>query len=152
MPRLLERAGASDRGSITGLYTVLVEADDMLDPIGDAARSILDGHIVLSRALATAGHYPSIDVLESISRVAPSVTSVEQRAAATEMRRLLAAYRDARDLIEIGAYVVGTNAAVDRAIALREAMDGFLRQDLHETIPASDAWDQLVAIVGGGTA
>jgi flagellum-specific ATP synthase len=152
MPRLLERAGASDRGSITGLYTVLVEADDMLDPIGDAARSILDGHIVLSRSLATAGHYPSIDVLESISRVAPSVTSVEQRAAATEMRRLLAAYRDARDLIEIGAYVAGTNPAVDRAIELREAMDGFLRQDLHETIPASDAWERLVAIVGGGTA
>jgi flagellum-specific ATP synthase len=151
MPRLLERAGASDRGSITGLYTVLVEGDDMLDPIADSARSILDGHIVLSRALATAGHFPSIDVLESISRVAPAITTAEQRAAATEMRRLLAAYRDARDLIEIGAYVPGTNPLVDRAITLREAMDGFLRQDLHETVTAMDAWSRLVAIVGGGT-
>jgi flagellum-specific ATP synthase len=149
LPRLLERAGASDVGSITGLYTVLVEGDDMLDPIGDATRAILDGHIVLSRPLATSGHFPSIDVLESISRVGPSVTSVEQRAAATEMRRLLAAYREAKDLIEIGAYVSGTNPLVDRAIQLREAMDGFLRQDLHESTPAQDAWAGLERLVGG---
>ena len=149
LPRLLERAGASERGSITGLYTVLVEGDDMLDPIGDAARAILDGHIVLSRALATAGHFPSIDVLESISRVGPAVTTPEQRAAATEMRRLLAAYREAKDLIEIGAYVSGTNPLVDRAVELREAMDGFLRQDLHEATPASDAWAWLERLVGG---
>ncbi len=148
LPRLLERAGASDRGSITGLYTVLVEADDMLDPIGDAARSILDGHIVLSRALATSGHFPSIDVLESISRVGPAVTTREQRGAATEMRRLLAAYREAKDLIEIGAYVQGTNPLVDRAVQLREAMDGFLRQDVYEVTPASDAWAWLERIVG----
>ena len=151
LPRLLERAGASDIGSITGLYTVLVEGDDMLDPIGDASRAILDGHIVLSRALATAGHFPSIDVLESISRVGPAVTSTEQRRAATEMRRLLAAYRDAKDLIEIGAYVPGTNPLVDRAIQLREAMDGFLRQDLHETTPATDAWAWLERLVGGAS-
>jgi flagellum-specific ATP synthase len=149
LPRLLERAGASDTGSITGLYTVLVEGDDMLDPIGDATRAILDGHIVLSRALATSGHFPSIDVLESISRVGPAVTTKEQRDNATEMRRLLAAYREAKDLIEIGAYVAGTNPLVDRAIQLREAMDGFLRQDLHETTPAQDAWAWLERLVGG---
>jgi flagellum-specific ATP synthase len=149
LPRLLERAGASDTGSITGLYTVLVEGDDMLDPIGDASRAILDGHIVLSRALATSGHFPSIDVLESISRVGPAITTTEQRAAATEMRRLLAAYREAKDLIEIGAYVSGTNPLVDRAIQLREAMDGFLRQDVHETTPATDAWAWLERLVGG---
>lgn len=150
LPKLLERAGAGERGSITGLYTVLVEGDDLMDPIGDAARSILDGHIVLSRRLATAGHFPSIDVLESISRVGPAITTTEQRAAATEFRRLLAAYRDARDLVEIGAYVAGTNPLVDRAIALRESMDGFLRQDLHELTPASDAWAWLSRLVGEG--
>ncbi len=150
LPRLLERAGASDRGSITGLYTVLVEGDDMLDPIGDASRSILDGHIVLSRSLATAGHFPSIDVLESISRLTPAITTKEQREAATDMRRLMAAYRDARDLVEIGAYVEGTNPLVDRAITLQEAMDGFLRQDLHESTPAADAWEWLARLVGGG--
>ena len=149
LPRLLERAGASDHGSITGLYTVLIEGDDLMDPIGDAARSILDGHIVLSRPLATAGHFPSIDVLESISRVTPAITTPEQRAATTEMRRLMAAYRDAKDLIEIGAYAAGTNPVVDRAIGLREAMDGFLRQDLYDTTTASDAWDALVQLAGG---
>jgi flagellum-specific ATP synthase len=151
LPRLLERAGASDVGSVTGLYTVLVEGDDLMDPIGDASRAILDGHIVLSRALATAGHFPSIDVLESISRLTGAVTEPEQRAAATEMRRLLAAYRDAKDLIEIGAYVAGTSPLVDRAVALREAMDGFLRQDLQDTGSASDAWAALQRLVGGGS-
>jgi hypothetical protein len=115
MPRLLERAGAGERGSITGLYTVLVEGDDMNEPIADAARAILDGHIVLSRRLATSGHFPSIDVLESVSRVAPRVTTAEHYAQAVELRRLMAAYRDAKDLVEIGAYVKGTNASVDRA-------------------------------------
>jgi flagellum-specific ATP synthase len=149
LPRLLERAGAADRGSITGLYTVLVEGDDLLDPIGDASRAILDGHIVLARALANGGHYPAIDVLDSVSRVAPAITSPGQRAATTEMRRLLAAYREAKDLIEIGAYVAGTSPLVDRAIDLREAMDGFLRQDMHESTPATDAWAQLAQLVGG---
>jgi flagellum-specific ATP synthase len=104
---------------------------------------------VLSRPLATAGHFPSIDVLESISRVTPAITTPEQRAATTEMRRLMAAYRDAKDLIEIGAYAAGTNPVVDRAIGLREAMDGFLRQDLYDTTTASDAWDALVQLAGG---
>jgi flagellum-specific ATP synthase len=143
LPKLLERAGAGEHGSITGLYTVLVEGDDMNEPIGDAARSILDGHIVLSRRLATAGHFPSIEVLESISRVAPAITGREQRAATTEFRRLLAAYRDARDLIEIGAYVPGTNPLVDRAVQLRDAMDGFLRQDIGEIASAEVSWQAL---------
>ena len=148
LPKLLERAGTDTRGSITGLYTVLIEGDDLMDPIGDAARSILDGHMVLSRKLATAGHFPSIDVLESISRVAPAITTREQRSAATVFRRLLAAYRDARDLVEIGAYVPGTNPDVDLAISLKETMDGFLRQDLHEHTPAPDAWERLAVLVG----
>lgn len=148
LPRLLERAGAAARGSITGLYTVLVEADDLQDPIGDAARSILDGHVVLSRKLATAGHFPTIDVLESISRVVPAITDRPQRAAATELRRLLAAHRDARDLIEIGAYVPGTNPLVDRAIALQEPIRAFLTQDLEEISTAAEAWAALHQLTG----
>jgi flagellum-specific ATP synthase len=148
MPKLLERAGASDVGSITGLYTVLVEGDDMNEPIGDAARSILDGHIVLSRRLASAGHYPCIDILDSISRVVPAITNSEQRHCAVEMRRLMAAYRDAKDLIEIGAYVPGTNADVDRAIELHDFMNGFLQQGQYDVIRAADSWYQLAALVG----
>ena len=147
LPRLLERAGASEHGSITGLYTVLVDGDDMNEPIADAARSILDGHVVLSRKLATAGHFPTIDVLESISRVAPAITTAEQRAAATEFRQLLAAYRDAKDLIEIGAYVMGTNPLVDRAIALQPVMETFLKQDLDDIAPWDDNWAAMGAIV-----
>lgn len=143
LAKLLERAGAGERGSITGLYTVLVEGDDMNEPVGDAARSILDGHVVLSRRLATAGHFPSVEVLESVSRVAPAVTNPEQQAAVTELRRLLAAYRDARDLIEIGAYVAGSNALVDRAVERREAIDRFLRQDLHEVAEVTGSWAAL---------
>ena len=147
LPRLLERAGASDRGSITGLYTVLVEGDDMNEPIGDAARSILDGHIVLTRKLATAGHFPSVDVLESISRVGPAITTPERREAAAELRRLLAAHRDAKDLIEIGAYVEGTNPVVDRAVVLRERIDAFCRQDMDESPSADESWAQLAQVV-----
>ena len=147
LPQLLERAGAGERGSITGLYTVLVEGDDMNEPVGDAARSILDGHVVLTRKLASAGHFPSIDVLESVSRVTNAITSVEQRATATEMRRLLAAHREARDLIEIGAYVSGTNPLVDRALVLREATDLFLRQDMDDVTPAEQSWAVLQQLV-----
>jgi flagellum-specific ATP synthase len=146
--RLLERAGQAEVGSITGLYTVLVEGDDMNEPIADAARSILDGHVVLSRRLATAGHFPSIDVLESISRVVGSVTSVEQRQAAVMLRSLLAAHRDAKDLIEIGAYVTGTNPMVDTAVALKDRIDAFLRQDIHEVSGATDAWAALQQLMG----
>jgi flagellum-specific ATP synthase len=148
LPRLLERAGPGERGSITGIYTVLVDGDDPNEPIGDAARAILDGHITLTRRLATAGHFPSIDVLESVSRVAGMVTTAPQRAAATELRRLLAAQRDARELIEIGAYVPGTNPAVDRAQELAGPIGTFLRQDLAECTPAADAWAALADLLG----
>jgi flagellum-specific ATP synthase len=146
MPRLLERAGAGESGSITGLYTVLVEGDDMNDPIADTARSILDGHIVLSRKLATSGHFPSIDVLESISRVAPRIMTAEQIAEATELRRLMAAYRDAKDLIEIGAYVKGSNLLVDRSVQLRAAIDHFLRQDVGTIAPISESLAALAML------
>lgn len=147
LPKLLERVGVGERGSITGLYTVLVEGDDMNEPIADAARSLLDGHIVLSRRLATSGHYPSIDVLESISRVEPAITTTTQRALVRELRQLMAAYRDARDLIEIGAYARGSNPTVDRSLSLRELIDAFLRQDVAEVTSASDAWACLSALL-----
>jgi len=149
LPRLLERAGTDERGSITGLYTVLVEGDDMNEPIGDAARSILDGHIVLSRKLASAGHYPCIDILDSVSRVGPAITTREQRAAATELRRLLAAERDARDLVDIGAYVPGSNPTVDRALALSPGIAAFLRQSSEDTVPAAASWSSLISLMGG---
>ncbi len=140
---LLERAGPGANGSITGLYTVLVEGDDHNEPIADAARSILDGHIVLDRKLATAGHFPSIEALDSISRVANKITTPEQRAAATELRRLMAARREVRELVEIGAYVPGTNPDADRANAIWPQITGFLRQDLDERVTADDAWAAL---------
>ena len=148
LPKLLERAGAAERGSITGLYTVLVDGDDMDEPVADAARSILDGHVVLSRRLATAGHFPTIDVLESVSRVVNAVTTPEQRAAATALRQVLAADREARDLIEIGAYLAGSNPLVDRAIALEGHIRSFLRQDIHEVAPVQQSWAHLEALMG----
>ena len=148
LPRLLERAGTGAVGSITGLYTVLVEGDDLQDPIGDTARSILDGHVVLSRRLATSGHYPSIDVLESVSRVATTVTTAEQRADALVLRRLLAAHRDVRELVEIGAYVAGADADADRALALMPRINDFLRQDIDEPTPADQTWQRLHDLVG----
>jgi len=143
LPKLLERAGAGERGSITGIYTVLVEGDDLNDPIGDTARSILDGHVSLSRALASAGHFPTVDVLESISRVASSINTPEQQASAIELRSLLAAYREAKDLVEIGAYRAGTNPLVDRALSLRHRIDAFLRQGMDEVSAPGEAWAQL---------
>ncbi|MEU4687267.1 FliI/YscN family ATPase [Actinoplanes sp. NPDC023714] len=144
---LLERAGPGARGSITGLYTVLVEGDDHNEPIADAARSILDGHIVLDRKLATAGHFPAIQALDSISRVANKITTREQRADATELRRLMAAHREVRELVEIGAYVPGTNPDADRANANWAQISAFLRQDLDERLTADDAWAQLRALI-----
>jgi FliI/YscN family ATPase len=128
LPRLLERAGATPRGSITGLYTVLVEGDDMNEPIADAIRSILDGHVVLSRALASEGHFPAVDVLESVSRLMPDVTDARHREAATAIRRQLACYRESKDLVSIGAYKPGANPALDEALGNREAVLQFLRQ------------------------
>ncbi|RKS80132.1 flagellum-specific ATP synthase [Motilibacter peucedani] len=150
LPKLLERAGPGEAGSITGLYTVLVDGDDHNEPIADAARSILDGHLVLTRKLATAGHFPSIDVLESISRVAGAVTNPGQKLAAGEMRRLLAAHRDAKDLIDIGAYSPGSNPEVDRAVALLPQLLGFLQQEVSDVTPAAEAWDRLQTLIAGG--
>ncbi|SDY81148.1 flagellum-specific ATP synthase [Micromonospora pattaloongensis] len=144
---LMERAGPGPNGSITGLYTVLVEGDDHNEPIADTARSILDGHITLDRRLATAGHFPSIDALESISRLANTVTTPDQRAAATTLRRLLAAHRDVRELVEIGAYVPGTNPDADRAQALWPRIESFLRQGLDERSDSADSWAALTALV-----
>jgi flagellum-specific ATP synthase len=149
LPRLLERAGPAPVGSITALYTVLVDGDDHNEPIADSARSILDGHIVLDRKLATAGHFPTIDVLESVSRVANAVTSREQRSDATALRRMLAAYRDVRELVEIGAYVTGTNPDADRARTLMPRINEFLRQDMEESTPAPTAWAMLKELVDG---
>lgn len=134
LPKLLERAGTSDRGTITALYTVLVDGDDMNEPIADAVRSILDGHIVLSRKLAAANHYPAIDVLASVSRVMPDVVSETHAAAASAIREILATYREAEDLINIGAYVAGSNPRVDHALARIDAVRAFLRQGVDERV------------------
>ncbi|TAM61609.1 flagellar protein export ATPase FliI [bacterium] len=146
LPRLLERAGTSPRGSITGIYAVLVDGDDLNEPVADAVRSILDGHIVLSRALASANHYPAIDVLNSISRVMPDVVDEVHLRAAGAVRDLLATYREAEDLINIGAYVPGSNAKVDLAIAKIESIRHFLRQDTYEGSTLVQAVSGVVAI------
>lgn len=147
LPQLLERAGTSPTGSITGLYTVLVEGDDMQDPIGDTARSILDGHVVLSRRLATAGHFPSVDVLESISRLTSAVTTPDERADAVALRRRLAAYRDVRELVEIGAYVTGADPDADAAIASMDRINDFLRQRMEDSTPVPETWSRLHDLV-----
>jgi flagellum-specific ATP synthase len=147
LPRLLERAGTSPEGSITGLYTVLVEGDDLQDPIGDAARSILDGHIVLSRDLATSAHFPSIDVLESISRVASAIVDPASKQDANRLRRLMAAYRSVRELVEIGAYVNGADADADAALELLPRINDFLRQDMDDSTDAADTWTALRELV-----
>ncbi|MGI5920213.1 MAG: flagellar protein export ATPase FliI [Syntrophomonadaceae bacterium] len=132
LPRLLERAGTSARGTITGLYTVLVEGDDMNEPITDAVRGIVDGHIVLNRNLAAMNIYPAIDVLQSISRVMIDIVSPEHRQAASRFRSILAAYEEARDLIDIGAYKPGSNPRTDEAIKFIEKCQQYLRQDIYE--------------------
>jgi flagellum-specific ATP synthase len=148
LPKLLERSGTSEKGSITGLYTVLVDGDDMNEPIADAVRSILDGHIVLTRELAHAGHYPAIDVLQSVSRLEREIGSPDVLEGATRLRSMLAAYRDKRDLIAIGAYARGSDAVTDRAIDLKDAIDGFLKQRPDEAVPGPDSDDQLLRTVG----
>ena len=132
LPKLVERAGRSPRGSITAFYSVLVEADDPNEPISDAVRGLLDGHTWLSRSLASRGHYPAIDVLESLSRLMPDVTDDEHRQAAFAVRELLGAYRDHEDLISIGAYRQGANRTVDLAVELREEMNQYLRQPVEQ--------------------
>jgi flagellum-specific ATP synthase len=149
LPRLLERAGTAPEGSITGLYTVLVDGDDMNEPIADAVRSILDGHVVLERSLAHAGHYPAIDVLQSVSRLIGEITTPEIREAGTRLRSALATYREKEDLISIGAYQPGADPLLDAAIAMRPAMDGFLRQRIDELTTLQDADEALLSIVAG---
>jgi flagellum-specific ATP synthase len=143
LARLLERAGTGPIGSVTGIYTVLVDGDDHNEPIADTARSILDGHVVLDRKLATAGHFPSIDVLGSISRVASRVTSPDQREAARTLRSLLAARREVQDLIDVGAYQRGANPLVDAAVDHAPAITAFLQQRMDEATPADEAWQRL---------
>lgn len=144
LPRLLERAGTRPRGSITGLYSVLVEGDDLDEPVADAVRAILDGHIVLSRDLQVRDHYPAVDILQSLSRVMPDVVDGEHLAAANALRRLYAVYRDAEDLIRLGAYERGTNAELDRAVVMVDAIDSFLRQPVDELAAFAAARQQLV--------
>jgi flagellum-specific ATP synthase len=139
LPRLLERSGTSSRGSITGFYTVLVDGDDMNEPITDAVRGILDGHILLSRRLAAQNHYPAIDVLGSISRVMVSIASDEHQGAAGRLRSTLAAYREAEDLVNIGAYQPGSNPAIDLALAKIDGINRFLRQGIEERFDLSGA-------------
>ncbi len=152
LPRLLERAGTSPAGSITGLYTVLVDGDDMNEPVADAVRSILDGHAVLTRELAHAGHYPAVDVLQSVSRLATEVAPAETQAAASAVRRLIAAHRDKEDLIAIGAYQAGADPTVDTAIALRGEIDAFLRQAPDERSGLDQADDGLRALAEAAAA
>ncbi len=132
LPQLLERAGLTNGGSITGLYSVLIEGDDFNDPIGDAVRSIVDGHIALSRDLASRGQYPAVDVLESVSRVMIDVTTQEHQQLATRIRHVLSVYRDAEDLVNIGAYVEGSNPEIDTALKLIPGLRAFLKQGLYE--------------------
>jgi len=148
LPKLLERAGTSDHsGTITGLYTVLVEGDDMNEPIADAARSILDGHIVLTRELADQNHYPAIDVLKSISRVMVDIASLQQKHSAGRLKELLATYRKTEDLINIGAYVAGSNPKIDRAIAKIDQINNYLRQDIAENVNFETSLRQLEQIM-----
>ena len=131
-PKLLERSGNSDKGSITGLYTVLVDGDDFNEPITDTARSILDGHIMLDRKLAHKNHYPAIDVLQSISRVMSSIVDGQHKDASGKLKNVLATYQEAEDLINIGAYKKGSNKNIDYAIEKIEAVNEFLLQGTHE--------------------
>jgi flagellum-specific ATP synthase len=146
MARLLERAGPRARGTITGYYNVLVEGDDMNDPIADTARSILDGHVVLDRRIAISGRYPAIDPLASLSRLAPRLVSAERRAMVTAAQDALAAAEEVRELVEVGAYVPGTNPAADRGLAAKPSIVEFLRQPSDEIVGFEEAWTQFEAI------
>lgn len=149
LPKLIERTGNVDGGgSITGLYTVLVEGDDFNEPVADAARSLLDGHIVLSRELAARNHYPAVDVLESISRVMTDIVDEEHLRAAGEIMNILATYRKAEDLINIGAYVAGSNAGIDRAIGMVSRIQDYLRQNMDESTDFASSKKQLCALLG----
>ncbi len=147
LPKLLERAGCSEKGSITGFYTVLVDGDDMTEPIADATRSILDGHIVLSRKLANRGQFPAVDTLQSVSRVMPDVVSADHKARAVVFNEILATYNEAEDLINIGAYVKGSNPQIDHALIKIKFLRNFLRQDMKEKAIFHETIDKLNEII-----
>jgi flagellum-specific ATP synthase len=147
LPKLLERSGIVEGvGSITGLYTVLVEGDDFNEPISDAVRSILDGHISLSRALANKNHYPAIDVLGSVSRVMIDVVDEKHKERANDLMNIIATYKKAEDIINIGAYVHGSNPAIDYSIRMMDRVNAYLRQDMSEKIDFAEAKEQLLAL------
>jgi flagellum-specific ATP synthase len=146
LPKLLERAGTAARGSITAFYTVLAEGDDMDEPVADNARAVLDAHVVLSRSLASRGRYPAVDVLRSVSRLAADVSTPAEIAAARAVRRLLAVYEEAEDIINAGVYRRGSNAAIDEAVAKRPAIEAFLAQGLDERGTLADTLGRLAAI------
>ena len=154
LPRLLERAGNAERGGITGIYTVLVEGDDFNEPVADHVRSILDGHVVLSRRLASAGHFPAIEVTDSVSRVRDQIISADHRDGANDVVSLIAAYREKEDLISVGAYSPGTDATVDSAVRLRPAINDFLRQKPNEAADFGATREGLLELAeaahGGG--
>ncbi|HEX3031767.1 MAG TPA: flagellar protein export ATPase FliI [Bacillota bacterium] len=147
LPKLLERAGTSDKGTITALYTVLVDGDDHNEPVADAVRGILDGHIVLSRQLASQNHYPSIDILASISRVMIEVVDGEHKKLAGELRAILATYRDAKDLVDIGAYSRGSNPKIDYALDMIDEVNRFLCQDIEDNVSLEEAVSRLKALI-----
>lgn len=148
MPKLLERSGTSDKGSITGIYTILVDGDDMDEPIADTVRGILDGHVVLSRRLAEHNHYPAVDVLKSISRLAPSVTGPLTQKAMGAVRKLMAVYEEAEDMVNIGAYVKGSNPAIDEAISKHQAIEDFLVQGVGQKAPINETIKGIGEIAG----
>lgn len=147
VPKLVERLGRSARGSITGLLTVLLDADDPNEPVADTLRGLLDGHLYLSRELAQRGHYPAIDVLASLSRLMNSVAGERHRALAQALREALAQWREGRDLVEIGAYKPGTNERLDRALALLPGIEGFLRQGVGERASLGETLARMEALL-----
>ncbi len=149
LPRLLERSGTNAHGAITGLYTVLVEGDDMNEPVADTVRGILDGHFVMSRQLANNNHYPPIDVLQSVSRLMPDIVDRDHLRISNAVKSHIATFREAQDLINIGAYVSGSNPAIDKAIALNEPINALLRQGIDETFTFEETMRTLREIVEG---
>jgi flagellum-specific ATP synthase len=149
-PQVLERVGPLENGSITGLYTVLVDGDDLNDPIVDSMRSILDGHIVLSRQLAMQGHFPAIDVLQSVSRVMSDIVSDSHAEATRTIMQLMAEYRNSEDLINLGAYQQGTNARLDAAIQMKEPIDRYLKQSREVAVGITESWKNLETLTAQG--
>lgn len=147
LPRLLERSGTGETGEITALFTVLVDGDDMNEPIADAVRGILDGHIVLSRKLAALNHYPAIDILQSVSRLMLEISGKDHQRAAQKLRELLAIYNEAKDLIDIGAYKAGSNEKIDKAIHAVEKINYFLRQNVDEAYDGSESINSLIDLM-----